>query len=175
MTSILRPTTRSRAEVSLSFFSFLFAELVAHCSEGEEHLELGLHRMGLDLGLRIFPLFHLRDRPFRRELKPLGGLQFIASSVWKSLFGPAAEIMTTDQPNEYYLVDRGMLLNKFISISESDASANNMVNCAYFAAGLIEGMMHSASFKQTRVEALFTHAGSVKVDPMHVTFVVRIS
>ena len=175
--AISRPTTRSRSEVSLSFFSLLFAELVANCVEtNDEHLEVRLHRMGADLGARIFPLLHLRERPFRRESKPIACLQFIALTAWRSLFGKVAEVMTTDQPGEYYLVDRGMILNKYISVSESEANANSMVNCAYFAAGIIEGMMQIASFKDTRVDAVFTHAGSLLVvdDPMNVTFVVRI-
>ena len=174
MSVIARPTTRSRAETSLSFFSFLFAEVVAGAATAEEHLEHRLHTLGISIGQRIFPLLHLRERPFRRETTSTNCLQFIASSVWRSLFGKAAEVLATDRADELYLVDRGMVLNRYISVSASEAAEGTMVNCATFAAGIVQGMMQTAGFLTTHVEALFTQAGSAQVDPMNVTFVVRL-
>lgn len=173
MSAISRPTTRSRSEISLSFFSFLFSELVASSIEGE-HLEDRLQRIGSDIGVRTFALFHLRDRPYRRETRPSMCLQFIGSLVWKSLFGKIAQVIATDQPGEYYLIDRSMILNKYISISENEALENSMVNCAYFAAGIIQGMMHVAGFTTVKVEAVFTLAGNIQVidEPANVTFIV---
>jgi hypothetical protein len=175
---IARPTTRSKQEVSMSFFSFLFSEMVtlANASSADVHLEEQLHRMGFQVGERSLSLFHLRERPFRRETSATSCLQFIANSVWKQLFGRPAELQSTDQTGEYYLVDKGMLLNRFISISPEAAKDNTMINCACFAAGIVEGMMRIAGFRSTKVEAAYTLAGSIDVmnEPQNVTFVVHL-
>ena len=174
---IARPTTRSKSEVSLSFFSFLFSEVVANAlSCTDQHVEDRLHAIGAQVGERILPLFHLRERPFRRETVPASCLQFIASSAWRQLFNHPAEVMATDQVNEFYLVDRSMLLNRYISVSPEAAKERNMVNCASFAAGIIEGMMRIAGFSSTTVEAVYTPSAGMDVteDPVNVTFVVRI-
>ena len=178
MSSVIsRPTTRSKQEVSLSFFSFLFSEMVtqAHKYSTDEHLEHRLHRLGVTVGERAIGIFHLRDRPFRRETSAISLLQFIAGSVWKSLFQRPAEVMATDQQSEFYLVDKHMLLNKFISVSMESAQEGTMVNCANFAAGIIEGMVKTGGFKHTKVEAVFTHSGTIEVvdEPGDVTFIVR--
>lgn len=179
MTSVIqRPTTRSKQEVSLSFFSFLFSEIVAisNQSNADVHLEEQLHRLGVRVGEKSIALFHLRERPFRRETSAISCLQFIANSVWKQLFGRPAELQSTDQTGEWYLVDKGMLLNRFISISAEAAKENTMVNCASFAAGIVEGMMRIAGFSNTKVEAAYTLAGSMEVmnEPQNVTFVVHL-
>lgn len=176
---IQRPTNRSKSEVSLSFFSFLFSEFVAisnSVSSPEMHLEDHLHSVGVGVGERSLPLFHLRERPFRRETSSTSCLQFIANSVWKQLFGKPAELQSTDQPGEFYLVDKGMILNRFISISPEAAKESTMVNCAAFAAGIVEGMLRIAGFTTCKVDAVYTLAGSMDVvhEPQNVTFVVHL-
>ena len=68
------------------------------------------------------------------------------------------------------------MLNRFISVSPEAASQGTMVNCASFAAGIIEGMMHVAGFTNTKVDAVYTHAGSVQAveEHMNVTFIVSL-
>jgi hypothetical protein len=176
MSALSRPTARSRQEVSLSFFSLLFSEIVSssHSESQDVHLEDRLHAMGFGIGERFLALFHLRDRPYRRETNPTSCLQFIANSAWRQLFGHSAEIQATDKPSEFYLVDRSMLLNKFISVSPEAAVSGNLVNCASFAAGIIEGMMHMAGFTRTKAEAVYTHSGTLQAvdEHMNVTFIV---
>lgn len=177
MTSVLaRPTGRSRSEVSLSFFSFLFSEIVSSAHSPDVHLEDRLHALGFEIGERTLPLFHLRDRPYRRETTATSCLQFIAHSVWRQLFGRPAELQATDKPFELYLVDRFMILHKYISVSPEAAYQGTMVNCASFAAGIIEGMMHIAGFTKTKVDAVYTHAGSPQAveEHMNVTFIVTL-
>jgi hypothetical protein len=155
----------------------LFSEIISHTVHEikDEHLEVRLHRLGLDTGRRSLALFHLRDRPFRRETSPLSLLQFIAQSVWRGLFQKGAEVMSTDSPNEFYLVDRGMILNRYISVSVESAEEGSMVNCSNFAAGIIEGMLKTAGFEKVKVDAAFTHSGiDIVSDPGNVTFIVRI-
>jgi hypothetical protein len=157
-------------------FSEMIAQGVRESAHNGEHLETRLHRLGEKIGDRSLALFHLRDRPFRREISPLSLLQFIASNVWRSLFNKGAEVLTTDQPNEFYLVDKGMILNRYISVSAEAAKEGSAVNCANFAAGIIEGMMKTAGFSLTKVDAVYTHAGTLEVvdDPTNVTFIVKL-
>ena len=84
--------------------------------------------------------------------------------------------MATDQPTEFYLVDKGMILNRYISVSAEAAQTGSAVNCANFAAGIIEGMMRAAGFSKTKVDAVYTHAGSLELvdDPANVTFIVKL-
>jgi hypothetical protein len=175
---ITRPTARSRSEVSLSFFSLLFSEIVSasHTESRELHLEDRLHALGVEIGERCLGLFHLRDRPYRRETSPTSCLQFIANSVWRHLFGHPAEIQATDRPTEYYLVDRSMLLQRFISVNPESALEGSMVNCSSFAAGIIEGMMKLAGYSKTRVDAVYTHSGSLQAveEHMNITFIVSL-
>ncbi len=83
--------------------------------------------------------------------------------------------MATDSPNEFYIVDRGMILNRYISVTIESAEEGSMVNCANFASGIIEGMLKTAGFK-VKVEAAFTHSVGREIvdDPVNVTFIVRI-
>jgi hypothetical protein len=180
MSSVLaRPISRSRAEVSLSFFSLLFSEIVSssHTETPEVHLEDRLHALGVEIGERCLALFHLRDRPYRREINPTSCLQFIANSVWRHLFGHPAEIQATDRPTEFYLVDRSMLLQKFISVSPESALEGSMINCSSFAAGIVEGMMKLAGFSKTKVDTVFTHSGSLQAveEHMNITFIVSLN
>jgi trafficking protein particle complex subunit 5 len=157
----------------------MFAEIVAHANRNSkgDHLETRLHRLGLNVGERALALFHLRERQFRREPTVLGMLQFIASYVWKSLFQKPAQVLATDNPEEFYVVDRNMILNKYMSVSTEAARENSMINCTNFAAGIIEGMMHSAGFPNTKVDAAYTHSGSLDVvnDPTNITFIVHVN
>ncbi len=176
---ISRPTTRSSHETSFSFFAALFSEIVAHANRNatHEHLEHRLLRLGTTVGQKALAILHLRDKQFRREPIPLGLLQFIASYVWKCLFLKPAQVQATDNPNEFYIVDRNMILNRYISVSPDAAQDSSMVNCCYFAAGVIEGMMHEAGFIRAKVEAAYTHAGTMDVvnDPGNITFIVHVT
>jgi hypothetical protein len=84
--------------------------------------------------------------------------------------------LATDQPNEFYIVDRHMILNRYMSVSQDAAKDGNMINCTSFAGGIIEGMMKTAGFSTTKVDAVYTHAESDQVinDPANITFIVKI-
>lgn len=135
-----------------------------------------MHALGVSVGERCLPLFHLRERPFRRETSATSCLQFVASSVWRQLFGHSAEIQATDRQTEFYLVDRQMILNRFVSVSPETAKEGTMVNVSSFAAGIVEGMMRLAGFSKSTVEAVFTYSGTLQVidEPWNVTFVVSL-
>ncbi|CAJ1329473.1 unnamed protein product [Effrenium voratum] len=70
-------------------------------------------------------------------------LNFVASSIWKALFGHSAELLKgQDHENEYMLNDKALLVNRFISVPKDLGD----VNCGAFVAGMVEGMLRSAEF-----------------------------
>lgn len=141
-----RPLQKTRNEVSLSIFAFLFAEVVEYClrkASVMHNLEEHLHELGRPAGVRILDLCALRENRNRRETRLLPMLNFIASSIWTRLFGHQAELLKgQDHENEYMLNDKALLVNRFISVPKDLGD----VNCGAFVAGMVEGMLCSAEF-----------------------------
>ena len=81
----------------------------------------------------------------KRETGIVNMLHFINQQVWKSLFGrPGDEIKQNDQDEcEYWLIDKGPVTNKFTSVG-GQASATDGPNCAFFIAGIIQGILTSS-------------------------------
>lgn len=52
-----------------------------------------LHELGLRVGYKALDLVLYRERHNRREIKLLSILTFIATCVWKSLFGHSVELL----------------------------------------------------------------------------------
>jgi len=105
-------------QVSLSAFSFLFCEIV-HYAQGRSaqvnindlerrfvagvvvrHVDdsadtrahtIRLSDIGYSVGSRMLDLLVYRDKSTRRELRLVGMLSFVQTSVWKALFGKPAD------------------------------------------------------------------------------------
>lgn len=96
--------------VSLSAFSFLFSELVQYHQnrvDSVPELEQRLTSTGCTVGWRVLELLSLRSREHKRELKVMNVLQWISTTVWKSLFGKAADSLerSLDHEDEFMIVD----------------------------------------------------------------------
>jgi len=90
-----RPITRSRTDVSLSAFSFLFAELVQYSQTRIAHvheLETRLSNIGAQVGARLMELMVYREKQGKRDLRIVPVLSFIAGQMWKSLFNKPADL-----------------------------------------------------------------------------------
>jgi hypothetical protein len=61
----------------------------------------------------LLDILYLREKPYRRETKLLGLLQFIAGPVWRTVFGRSADL--SESPEEYFIIDKQLILNKYIS------------------------------------------------------------
>ncbi|CAE7284395.1 unnamed protein product [Symbiodinium sp. CCMP2456] len=144
-----RSLQKTRSEVSLSAFGFLFAEVVEYCLKKAavmHDLEECLHDLGIPAGVRILDLYVLRDNRNRRETRLLPMLTFIAGPMWKNLFGHSAELFKAEtDDNSYYVNDKTLLVNRFISVPRDLGD----VNCGAFVAGMVEGMLRSAEFPAT--------------------------
>ncbi|EER06315.1 41-2 protein antigen, putative [Perkinsus marinus ATCC 50983] len=168
-----------KGKVSQASVAHLFSEMVCYAVRRQgpdnEHLESKLHKMGASMGPGLLELTYMRDTSRnmsrKRDYKVLPLLYHIATYLWKALFGHEAEVLTTDQECEFYLADKQWILNKFISLPPvSDDSDDNFVNCAAFAAGLIEGAINAVGM-QCKCTAAYT-SEDPETDPMAITIIV---
>ncbi|CDJ43352.1 transport protein particle component Bet3 domain-containing protein, putative [Eimeria tenella] len=146
-----RSLQRSTHEVSLSSFSFLFSEMVQYSLNAAKkgyRMEDRLHEMGLRIGYKVLELVAFRERAAKREIRIVSFLSFVASAVWRCLFGRSMELLRAqDTELEYMLNDKELLTNKFISPPRDLGH----LNCGAFAAGIIEGLLCSAEFVRVRL------------------------
>jgi len=99
--SILDKTLSSKSrspEVSLSAFAFLFSEMVQYAQERSASVDDMTRRLELQgngIGKKVLELQCWREKPSKGEGKRYNRLiellTFISSSVWKGLFGKAAD------------------------------------------------------------------------------------
>ena len=117
-------------------------------------------------GIRLLDILYLREKPFRRETRLLGLLQFIVGPVWRAVFGRAADL--TENAEEYFIIDKQLILNRFIS----PPPGQDIFNCGgAWAAGLVEGILKTAEFPRT-VQADFT-ADKVEEDWISTTLAIK--
>ena len=70
----------------------------------------------------------------------LGILQFISTTLWKMLFGTAADSLekSVEHDDEFMIIEKAPMVNAFIS--------GAICNCAAFVAGIVQGVLESAQF-----------------------------
>ena len=147
-TSILdKSLSRGKQEVSLSAFALLFSEIVQYCqtrSSTVTDLQQRLHEVGWQVGARILDVMFVRERSARRETKLLNVLLMVKTTLWKTLFGKEADKLehANDDERKYYIIEKEPLVNRFISVPKDKGS----LNCAAFAAGIIEAVLEGANF-----------------------------
>merc|ERR1719382_1909000 len=108
-----------------------------------QELEDRLHELGVPIGARVLDLYCHRVNRNRRETRILPMLNFVAQTVWKQLFGHAADLLKgQDHENEYMLNDKALLVNRFISVPRDYGA----INCGAYVAGIVEGVLRSAEF-----------------------------
>ncbi|EWM24637.1 Transport protein particle (TRAPP) component [Nannochloropsis gaditana] len=135
------------SEVSLSAFSFLFSEMVQYYQNrvlSIADLERKLEEAGYGVGHRVLELLAFREKQYRREIKLIGVLQFVSSTVWKALFNKVADSLerSTENEDEYMIHEREPITNVFVS-APADIS---QLNCAAYIAGIISGVLNGASY-----------------------------
>jgi len=100
---------------------------------------------GYSVGVRLLEVITFREKNNKRETKLVGILQFISYTVWKVLFGKQADSLekSNEQDDEYMINENQPLsVTKFIS-TPKDYSG---LNCSYFVAGIVEGILDAAEF-----------------------------
>ena len=153
------PVNRRRnAELSRASFAYLFSEMIGYAQRrvtGITDLEKRLNIQGYPIGLKLLDLLLYRSpTPFAstsssaaNNLRPtaiLPLLQFISTTLWKSLFNRPADALERSQESkdEYMITDNDPLVNAYISVPKE----MNQLNCAAYVAGIIEGVCDGCGF-----------------------------
>eukprot|EP01137_Pigoraptor_chileana_P027591 Opistho-2@10386 len=163
-----RPLHKTRGEVSLSAFSFLFSEIIQYCQNRVDSipaLEKKLSDIGYRVGFRLLELMCHREKTGKRETRLLNIIYFINTVVWKTLFGKQADLLEKDseQDDTYMISDKELVVNKFISVPKEMGN----LNCAAFIGGIIEAILEGSN-ASARVTAHTTPKGTtilIKFDP----------
>ncbi|TXT04982.1 hypothetical protein VHUM_03802 [Vanrija humicola] len=144
-----RQLNRSRgAEVSLSAWSFLFAEIVAYSQshvDSVADLEKRLTSLGYEAGQRVLSLLLLRNaqasgmKDPRRENRLIPILQFVHTQVYKYCFGRPADGLerSVEGEDEYMITMNQPPLTQHISIPKD----MSQLSCEAFTAGIVEGVL----------------------------------
>mmetsp|Transcript_26148 Transcript_26148/g.24995 ORF Transcript_26148/g.24995 Transcript_26148/m.24995 type:complete len:217 (-) Transcript_26148:86-736(-) len=153
-TSILdRPLGRrggrsgSEGTVSLSAFAYLYSELVQYHQSrvaSISELERRLESSGYGVGLKVLELLAYRAGESKRETRLMSILQFVSSSVWKSLFGKAADSLerSIDHADEYMIVDYEPITSTFVSVP----SDLGQLSADAYISGIVAGILDGAGF-----------------------------
>ncbi|GAB7347126.1 hypothetical protein MBLNU459_g3250t1 [Dothideomycetes sp. NU459] len=152
-----RNLNRTRtAELSLASFAHLFNTLIAYHqarSPSVSDLESRLASSAYPLGVKLLDLllYRLPPRTATRPTRLLELLQFIHTTLWRSLFGRSADALesSASNANEYMIIDNEPLVNTYISIPKE----MSQLNCAAFLGGIIEGVCDAAAFSTDGVTA----------------------
>ncbi|KAK9481039.1 NO signaling/Golgi transport ligand-binding domain-containing protein [Lipomyces japonicus] len=143
-----RNVNRRAPELALSSFAFLFSEIVHYSQKnvkGITEMEEKLSQYGYHVGQRVLELTIAREvKNARREIKILGILQFIHTTIWKAIFGKPADALerSKDMDDEYMIIDNEPIVNKFISVPKE----MSQLNCAAFEAGVVEAVLDGCQF-----------------------------
>lgn len=131
-------------------------------SKNVQQLEQRLNHLGYSIGQKYLELISFRENSYlllgssksqsssRREIRIIEILQFVHTTLWKNLFGQAANNLekSQDNINDYMITDDTPLMSQFISVPQDMGD----LNCSAFVAGIIEGVLDSAYF-QAKVSA----------------------
>ena len=135
------------ANVSLSCFAYLYSELVQYHQnrvDSISELERRLESSGYGVGLKVLELLAYRSREYRREIRLMNALQFVSTTVWKSLFGKPADSLerSIDHADEFMIVDYEPLTSTFVSVP----SDFGQLSVDAYMSGIIAGVLSGAGF-----------------------------
>jgi len=143
-------------EVSLTSFAHIFNSLISYHharSPSVSDLESRLASSGYPIGVKLLDLllYRLPQRSATRPTRLLELLQFIHSTLWRSLFNRCADALelSTTNNNEYMITDNEPLVNTYISVPKE----MSQLNCAAFIGGIMEGVCDAAGFSTDGVTA----------------------
>ncbi|BFZ55140.1 Trafficking protein particle complex subunit 5 [Savitreella phatthalungensis] len=140
----------AKSEASLATMAFVFSALVQRAQKdvsGVPEFERRLSEHGRHIGRRCLELYTYRETSLRnrkRETRLLGIIQWIYTTLWRSLFGRTADSLekSNTAADEYMLFDNAPILNTFVSVPKEMGG----LSCSAFVAGIIEGVLTSGNF-----------------------------
>ena len=117
------------------------------CSPAPPHAESALSKSGLSVGETLLELYSYREssgKPLKRETRVIGILQFVASVVWRNLFGRNATSLekSVEAFDEYMIHETSPITNAYVHAP----GGKGAVNVAAYLGGIIEGIIKGAGF-----------------------------
>eukprot|EP01128_Nolandella_sp_AFSM9_P010798 TRINITY_DN751_c0_g2_i1.p1 TRINITY_DN751_c0_g2~~TRINITY_DN751_c0_g2_i1.p1 ORF type:complete len:232 (-),score=52.95 TRINITY_DN751_c0_g2_i1:64-663(-) len=162
------PDRNKNAQVSLSAFSFLFAETIhySYRTVGVSAVNRRLADIGYQIGVRMLEYIPWRQKATKREVKIVRFLQFISNDVWKTLFGqPAILEKSTDKKEQYMITEDTTLINQFIGGVQKEVQG---LNTASLVGGIVEGLLDGGDF----TARVTTHSVENEYSPQPKTIVL---
>lgn len=128
-------------------FAYLFSELVQYHQnrvDSISELERRLEVTGFHVGLKIIEGIAIRSRESKRETKLMGILQFISTTVWKTLFSKPADSLerSIDHADEFMIVDHAPITSTYVSVP-SDFGGLSVDS---YMSGILAGILQAAGF-----------------------------
>jgi trafficking protein particle complex subunit 5 len=90
--------------------------------------------------------FHTPHRSqHKREIRLMGILQFVSTTVWKSLFGKPADSLerSLDHPDEYMIIDYSPLTSRYACVPPDFGPS---LSIDAYISGIIAGVLQGADF-----------------------------
>jgi hypothetical protein len=108
-------------------------------------LERRLEQTGYSVGLRVLELLSFLKRDFKRETRLMNILQFVSTTVWKSLFGKAADSLerSIDHADEFMIVDYSVITSHYLTVP---ADYSGGLSADAYISGIIAGILDGAGF-----------------------------
>lgn len=152
ITSSSRSNQESNVVVSLSYFAYLFSEMVQYHQnrvDSISELERRLEGSGYSVGLKVLELLAYRHAKsnageYKREIKMMNVLHFISTTVWKSLFGKAADSLerSIDHHDEFMIVDYSPITSTYVSVPTDFGG----LSVDSYISGIITGILEGSAF-----------------------------
>lgn len=133
--------------MSLSAFAYIYSELVQY-HQGRaasiSELERRLESAGYGVGLKVLELVAYRSKETKRETRIMNMLQLVSSSVWKALFGKAADSLerSIDHADEFMIIDYEPITSTFVSVPQD----LGQLSADAYISGIIAGVLDGAGF-----------------------------
>jgi hypothetical protein len=85
------------------------------------------------------------EEQYKREIRLMGILQFVSTSVWKSLFGKSADSLerSLDHPDEYMIIDYSPITSRY-AVVPPDLGPSLSIDA--YLSGIIAGVLQGADF-----------------------------
>lgn len=169
--SIYDTSLKETRTVSLSMFSYLFAELIFYlnCRDESKTMQQKLNEVGFPIGQKIMEVCAFKEKT-PRFTKIESILLFIHNKVWKLLFGEKADELdkSLEEDDEYRIYDSKAIINKYL------ATKTEHVNCGDFVAGIIEGILYAADFP-AKVDTSILDEEAKTGKPKKVVYIIKFA
>jgi hypothetical protein len=129
-------------EVPQNTFSYLLSEIIKYYStkEGKKGDE-SLSALGFPIGQKLLELYAFRKENSRKKDRKIIQMLTTIKEIWKNLFKKEVSLeKAVASEREYRIIDPLPITNLYSSTSDS------MIDCSYFLAGIIEGMLYCCDF-----------------------------